>query len=188
MWPIVAISSVTILTNLISFAILFHLLPTLISICQCPPRLKVIFITTPKILIPKMGFSSAWDALGSSMSQVSRDKRSKNIFGASRPIRCTSQRAVGSAKTIPMWLGSMLSGRPTWPICRVLPGNTVKWDTFVQWLMCLSSVPRQFLSSLRTPKQSRRHSGTYWPPLTHATLNTYKPTRGRSFSTWISRS
>ena len=39
MWLIVAISSFSILTNLISFATFFHWLPTLNTTCQCPPKL-----------------------------------------------------------------------------------------------------------------------------------------------------
>ena len=39
MWLIVAYTCFSILTNLISFASSFHLLPTLNSTCQWPPRL-----------------------------------------------------------------------------------------------------------------------------------------------------
>ena len=57
--------------------------------------------------------SGSWDASGSFISQMPHDKRSNNTYGVSKPIRCTSQRAVVSPGTAPIWRGSIFSSRPT---------------------------------------------------------------------------
>ena len=130
LWLILGLLLGSLITNLTSIASSFHLLPESNTSSQYSPRFWVKSISTLLTLDPWAVLSGFCGAPGSSMSQVSREKRSRNIYGASRPIRCTSRRAVGSPTTTPMWRGSMLSGRPTWPICKISPGRTVEWGTF----------------------------------------------------------
>ena len=68
------------------------------------------------------------------ISGVTR-QRSRNTYTASKTTRCTSRPTVGSPETTPMWRKSMLSGRPTWPICRVSPSNTADRGTFSPCVM-----------------------------------------------------
>ena len=121
------------------------------------------------------------------MSQIPHDKLSKDIYKASRLIRCTNQRAFGLSETIHMWRGLVHSGKPTWPICRVSPGKTVELGTFSRWLMNFSSSPGQCRTTPKTRRQSQRLSGRCSHQRTYATLSAYRLTKARNSSTRTSR-